>query len=436
MKKKSILFICLVACLVFVLLLSGCAGNKAGSNNAGNNDSNSSSGEDNDSGDKKPLPEKDKIVIGGARSLSGPLAIQDQSCFGPVYRMWVDEVNARGGIYVKEYDKKLPVELKIYDDTSDPNTMINLLKKLMVEDKVDLLLAPISTGFLHAAAPIANDHGYLLIGAEGGAKELEPMMASLPYFFSLLNYATHQAQPFVDMIAEAGIKTAGVIFIADQHGVEYSGALVPLLEMAGIRVEFSRSIPLGVQDVSALIEEAKAKNVEALLCCAYPDENFKVMGQCMESDYNPKVIIFGPGICLEVFHDIFGPATEGVMGWGAWNEKSSPDMADLAKRLIEHQGGVRNVDWWGQAIYYSGLQIIEQAIERAGTLDNSVLKDVIATETFDTVMGKVWFENGGIPAECYPGQVGQWQDGIFEVVAPSEKATAKPLIPKPAWPAQ
>ncbi len=203
---------------------------------------------------------------------------------------------------------------------------------------------------------------------------------------------------------------------------------MPLLELAGITVEFSRSIPLGVQDVSALIEEAKAKNVEALLCCAYPDENFKVMGQCIESDYNPKVMIFGPGICLEVFTEIFGPAAEGVMGWGAWNEKSSPAMADLAKRLIEHQGGQRNIDWWGQAVYYSGLQVIEQAIEKAGTLDNSVLKDYIATEKFDTVMGEVWFENGGLPAECYPGQVGQWQNGVFEVVAPSEKATAKPLV--------
>lgn len=424
MTKRSFLSILLIACLTLALLLSGCANNTA---NEGNNEGNN----------PEPAVEKTEIVIGASRSLTGPLAIQDESCFGPIYRMWAEEVNARGGIYVEEYGKKLPVRLQIYDDTSDMNTMINNLKKLMTQDKVDLLLAPISTAFLHAAAPIANQHEYMLIGAEGGAKDLEPMMASMPYFFSLLNYARHQTEPLVDLLVEKEIKSAAIIFIADQHGIEYSGDLMPKLEMAGIDVVFSKSVPLGVQDVSALVEEAKAEGVEALLCCAYPSENFKVMGQCMESDYNPKVLLFGPGANLEVFINIFGPAAEGVMAWGAWNEKSSPGLADLAKRLTDFQGGERNIDWWGHSIYWSGLEILEQAIEEAGTLDNAKLKDVLRSgKKFDTVMGQVWFENGGIPAECYPGQVGQWQNGIFEVVAPSNKKTADAVVPKPAWPGQ
>ena len=424
--KKSWLLLFLIAFLSIALVVGCAQGDKEGEK----------AGPD----DEKPAADKDKIVVGAARSISGPLAIQDETCFGPVYRMWFDEVNARGGIYVEEYGKKLPVEPLIYDDTSDMNTMLNLLNKLMVEDKVDLLLAPISTAFLKAAAQVTNDQGYLLIGAEGGAKELEPLMAEMPYFFSLLNYATQQVQPLVDMLAENNIKNAAIIYIEDQHGLEYKNDLVPALQAAGIEIVFDKAIPMGIKDVTSILEEAKSKNVQALLCCAYPDENFLVMGQCMEVDYNPDVILFGPGACLEIFaSDIFGPAAEGVMGWGAWNEKSSPELADLAKRLTEHQKGVRNIDWWGQAIYYSGLQVLEQAIEKAGTLDNAVLKDVIAGATkddpFKTVVGDLWFENGGVPAECYPGQVGQWQSGIFEVVAPSDKATADPIVPKPAWPA-
>ena len=121
MRKKSLLLF-LIACLALALVFTGCAGNSNNSNNNNNG---------------KALEDKDKLVFGGARSLSGPLAIQDESCFGPVYRMWIDEVNERGGIYVEEYGKKLPIELKLYDDTSDMNTMITLLEKSMVEDKVD-----------------------------------------------------------------------------------------------------------------------------------------------------------------------------------------------------------------------------------------------------------------------------------------------------------
>ena len=64
---------------------------------------------------------------------------------------------------MEEYGKKLPVELIIYDDKSDMATMTRLYEKLILEDKVDFLLPPVSTAFLYATAPIADKHGYLLI---------------------------------------------------------------------------------------------------------------------------------------------------------------------------------------------------------------------------------------------------------------------------------
>jgi branched-chain amino acid transport system substrate-binding protein len=122
---------------------------------------------------KKSGSEKTSIVFGAARSQSGVYAFFDQNAFGPIYRMWADQVNANGGIYVKELDKKLPVELKIYDDTSDLGTMTRMYEKLMLEDKVDFILPPVSTAFLNAVAPIANRNGYILIGAEGGSETLK-----------------------------------------------------------------------------------------------------------------------------------------------------------------------------------------------------------------------------------------------------------------------
>jgi branched-chain amino acid transport system substrate-binding protein len=61
---------------------------------------------------------------------------------GRIYVMWSEEVNKNGGIYVKEYGKKLPVELIRYDDKSDIGTMTNLLEKLIVQDKVDFVFPP------------------------------------------------------------------------------------------------------------------------------------------------------------------------------------------------------------------------------------------------------------------------------------------------------
>jgi branched-chain amino acid transport system substrate-binding protein len=63
-------------------------------------------------GAKKPAT-KDKIVIGQAVALSGWDAIIHNSGPAQTQQLWVDEVNAKGGIYVKEYKKRLPIELII-----------------------------------------------------------------------------------------------------------------------------------------------------------------------------------------------------------------------------------------------------------------------------------------------------------------------------------
>lgn len=90
----------------------------------------------------KPPP-KDKIRIGRAVSLTGPNAIIAKSASIPIYDLWIAEVNAKGGIYVKEYKKRLPIELIVYDDESDQEKMAQLLEKLIVVDKVDFVLPPL-----------------------------------------------------------------------------------------------------------------------------------------------------------------------------------------------------------------------------------------------------------------------------------------------------
>jgi hypothetical protein len=72
-----------------------------------------------------------------------------------------------------------------------------------------------------------------------------------------------------------------------------------------------------------------------------------------------------------------------------------------------------------------------------------VLRDYIATATFDTILGPTWFETisggGGLLAkECHPGEIGQWQSGVCEIVGggpwPNTVLTGDFIYPKPPWP--
>jgi branched-chain amino acid transport system substrate-binding protein len=381
----------------------------------------------------KPPP-KDKIRIGRAASLTGPNSIIAKSASIPVYDLWVDEVNAKGGIYVKEYKKRLPVELIVYDDESDREKMVQLLIKLMEEDKVDFVLPPSNTTFHFAAAPAANQRGYILMGAEGAALKIMEFAAALPYFFPVLNFADTQMPVLADLFKEHGIKTAAIIYIDELHGLEYSSVAAREFEQRGIAIKMMKSIPLGVKDLSPLLKEAQALNVDAFVGITYPHESVLATMQAMELGYNPKVFYVNVGPSYGFFPGAFGEATEGIMGGGAWNYKTSPGAKEFRDKFVARYGeGL--LEQWGTLMFWGALQFFEQAIEKAGTLNQEKIRDIMATKTFDTALGPTWFEDGRLAPACHPGEIGQFQNGVFEVVGRKEKATAKMLFPKPPWPA-
>ncbi len=373
---------------------------------------------------------KDKIRIGQALALSGPLAGGVAISGGKIYELWVEEVNKNGGIYVAEYGKKLPVELIRYDDKSDIGTMTNLIEKLILEDKVDFIFPPWGTAWLFAAAPIANKYGYILIGGPGGALKLKEL--SLPYFFQVLNCSDTQAPALADIFKEVGVKSVAVISRGDLHGVEYGNEMVPVFKKKGLEVKMNKNYPPGTKDLSPLLKEAKSLNVDAFVVACYPDGGMLVTSQAIELGINfnaffMTVLPFSPPL----FKGTFGPAVEGVMGGGAWNAKTSPGAKELVDKFVAKFG--EEPDYWGGLYYWASLQHFQKAIEKAGTLDQKKIRDIMATEKFDTALGPYWYDKDRFFVN-HPGEIGQWQKGIFEVIDVGDKRTAPPEYPKPPWP--
>ncbi len=384
---------------------------------------------------------KDKIRIGASRSISGPLSFFEATAYGPNYKMWVKEVNAKGGIYVKEYGKRLPIELIVYDDKSDMGTMTRLLEKLIVEDKVDFVLAPTSTAHLFAAISVTEKYKYILIGGEGGLSTIKDKMKNTPYLFGNLSFSDwYQIPTLVPIYKQLGVKSVAIMYVDDLHGIEYSGTTKKEFKKAGIKVKMCKGVPLDIKDISPLLKEAKKLDVDAFMSFTYPPISFDVVTQCQALGINFKSVLIGPGCNTETFINVVGKnAAEGVMGFGTSNVKTPvPGGKQYVDMFLKYDRS-ENLDWWGDILYYAGLQMLEKSIEKAGTLNMKKVRDVMMTEKLDTLLGKTWYEqqgkNGGglLAIECYSGFIAQWQKGIFEILDKG-KATAKPVYPKPDFP--
>jgi len=118
------------------------------------------------------------------------------------------------------------------------------------------------------------------------------------------------------------------------------------------------------------------------------------------------------------------------MGAGTWNPLVSPEAQGYFDRHVAKVG--TEPDRWASAACYSTGQILQQAIEAAGTLDPAAVQKAIADGEFDTILGKVKFKNHF--NVTYPGNIGQWQNGEFVIIDAGANRQAAPMYPKPEWP--
>ncbi|MGE5841387.1 MAG: ABC transporter substrate-binding protein, partial [Deltaproteobacteria bacterium] len=100
----------------------------------------------------------DKIRIGCAIALSGPNSMGGITTQVNPYKLWVAHANEKGGIFVPKFNKRIPVDLILYDDKSDIETSIKMAEKLIVEEKVDFMLPPWGTASNFAIAPVATKY--------------------------------------------------------------------------------------------------------------------------------------------------------------------------------------------------------------------------------------------------------------------------------------
>ncbi len=363
------------------------------------------------------------VRIGYAMARTGPWTGGAQVSQEPNYLLWADQVNAAGGLNVK--GSKRPVELISSDDRSEVETCVRSYEKLMGSDKVDLILPPWGSNANFAVAPLANRFGYPFIAPTALSKRLIEM--KLPYFFLMLQQPQPMMNSLVELLKASGAKSAAVIYVDDLFGLENYAALKVAVGGSGISLVEEKSYPGGVKDLSPVLRSIKDKNPDAFIALSYPPDTILASRQSKEIGFNPKFFYASVGTAFPLYKQVMGAASEGVMGMGSWNRKSSK----LAEAYFDAHVKKFNKepDRWASGATWASLEILQSAVAKVG-LDRKAIRDYVANNTHDTVVGKIKFN--GSENVATPGSVSQWQKGEFEVVWPKSMATGT-LVAKPAW---
>lgn len=372
-----------------------------------------------------------EIRIGYAISKTGPYAGGASTTVLPNYQMWAAELEKAGGIEIN--GKKVPVKFIEYDDRSSSEEAVRAVERLVNQDNVDFILPPWGTGMNLAVGPILNRHGYPHMTTTMISDRIPQLRErwSNMFFFTLTSsqYAHGIVEVLKRLRDEGKIEgKVAVVNVADQFGVELGKAAREELANAKFNIVYDQSYPLGSQDLQTVINEARRSEPEAFLAFSYPPDTLALTDQAQKVGFNPKVFYTAIGTVFPVFKDRFGDNTEGVLGLGGVS-KELPATAEYRERHRKMFN--READFNGSAVTYATLQVLQQAIERANSIDRAAVAKEIETGSFDTVVGPVKLQNRMWVEEA---SVGQWQGDALEPIQPANLVGAKPIIfPKPAW---
>lgn len=336
------------------------------------------------------------IKVASVLSITGPFAGLGKQC-ERAYKVWVEKINADGGIYVKKFGKKIPVELKIYDDESSG---VRTQFQLEVANQWGALvnLGGIGCSSFEMGTPMAQKNRMVWLGP--GCGGWMPHQLGNKWMFNTL-----LKTPFLDvvfyMLMDQPEKTRPKkVAIFEINQLDCNEAALAWRQTAmklGFPVVYHRKYAAGTKDFSALVTGAKKAGAEIVLGFPLPMGGPAIVKQMKMLDFNPKLIFFVRAPLAPNFAKDLGPISDYVCYSTYYDHKLlTAGNEDFVERHKEKYG-FPPLPLTGPP--YACAQVLAHAIESAGTLDRTAIRDAVRDTDMETVQGRIRFTPEGYAFE-------------------------------------
>jgi branched-chain amino acid transport system substrate-binding protein len=373
----------------------------------------------------------DTIVLGTAMSLTGKYA-REGKFYVDGYNITVDAINKAGG--VKVGGKAYKLELKMYDDQSDPNLCVRLYTRLVTSDQVNFLLGPYSSGITIPASSVSEKYEIPMI--QGGGASGQIFSRGYKYIFGTLPKAEFY---FLSPIAAAAslnppIKTAALVYSNEAFDRSVADGSRQLLKEYKIEKVYDEEYQPATQDFTSILAVIKSKNPDLILLAGHTENSLNFIRQAQAADVNPKMWVFTVGPPTADFRKVLGKAAEyayGVTPWLADMDVGGEIFASAREFDKQFQARFGYEADYHVAAGAAAVLAFKFGIEKANSLDPKKVRDALAGLDVETLYGRVKFEPTG---QIAMGQVLiQIQEGKVVPVYAAGKFISKALYPMPKW---
>ena len=359
------------------------------------------------------------ILIGATVSLEGKYA-EPSKMIKEAFQLWAAQVNEKGGINGRQ------VRLILYDDKSDAGLTADLYKKLISEDKVDLVFSPYGTPLTLVASEISERHKYTMLACAAAGNAV--WERGYRYIFGMYAPADRMFIGLLDMMAQKGRDTLAVIYDdASSFNRDVAAGVTKWARQLRIKILYRKGYYSGPQDLPDIVTELQAAKADGLIVSAYSPDCHALLRLFRENGYKPGVL----GITIAPIHPDFlkkaGAIGDHVFAPSQWEPDERIPFPGTRRFIAAFQAFTGHLPSYHAGSAYAACQLYERAIRQAGSLDKDKIRNYIAALDTVTVIGRFKVDPTG-------KQIGhnafiiQWQGGKKQIVWPTKMRTAEPIF--------
>ena len=374
-----------------------------------------------------PEDEDDTIRIGVSLPLTGRRT-EGGSAAKQGYDLWTSMINEAGGLLGR------PVELIVLDNASDPDTAVSNYEKLITVDEVELIVGPFSSALVFPSAAVAEKYGYAFVEPAGGAPEIFERCFNNLFFAQPIHSAIF-GDSFVEWIqtlpADQQPVTVAYPFLDDPNYLGIRGALIPQLEALGYETVYDEIFPIETTDWSSIALGLRTADADMIVGGLNYQTGTALIPALQEVGYQPDIMWFSNAPSFPQFANDLLDADEGIVSSITWHPAfATYQNEELVEAFLAKFGGEPGDIAEDVANAFTVAQVMQQAIEETGSIDNAALIEYMHANRFNTAVGELGFDECGRPSGYT--HVFQWQNDVIEIIYPLSAATSS-YIEKPDW---
>lgn len=366
-----------------------------------------------------PANAADVVKIGAPLALTGPLADEAKKQ-DLVWGMWIEKINAAGGIDVG--GKKMQVQLVKYDYQSDGQRAGQLAEKLITDDKVDVLLAPFGSGHTKIIATVAERYQTPVLACASSSESVFDQ--KLKYLFGTLSPNGGMNANMVRFLKSKvpNLKRVAVLGRDDVFPKSLAQGIAAAAKDDGLEVAYNQLYPVGTIDFSAALSAIRVAKPDWIYVSGYTQDLILARKQMSDLGVKAPIVAMVTGPAYQEFMEGLGNLANGVVSSTWWHHSTQYDgvgawrsTADFYQDFLAKAKGDPD---YIHASCAAALDVLKNAIERAGSLDKEKVWKALAATDIVTFYGPIKFGPNGMN-EVRELPIIQVQDGKIVVLSPA-----------------